>query len=180
MDQDRVCSGLRIGLRSFQGLILPPARNQGFRAGNDHEVRHGLRRLRSFDFSTVFVDRNQLAANACVKTAALRIHVVFNANGGDAGPFAVVHRAHDVQRVSVTRVAIRDHRNVHGCGNVTLDFELLAGRDEAGVGNAFQGRGNRKSARPHPVKPGLFDQTGAQRVVGAHDLERSRPLEGFS
>src|SRR5690242_11107416 len=178
MDQYGVGSRFGIGLRTLQGFLLTPTGNQRFRAGDHHEVRHRLGRLRGFDFSAMFFNWNQLTADTGVKTATLRVDVVLDADGGDTGPFTVVDGAHDIQRIAVSRIAIGDNGDAHRFGDVALNFELLAGRDEAGVWNAFQRGRNGETAGPDPVEASTFDQAGAQRVMCADDFKSSRFPEG--
>ena len=97
-----------------------------------------MRGLGGFDFSAMFLDRNKFPPNACVKAASFRVHIVFNADGSDAGSFPVVDGPHDVERISISGVAIGDHGNTDGVHDVALDFQLFAGGDEAGIRNTLQ------------------------------------------
>src|SRR5262249_10101754 len=145
-----------------------------------HEVRHRLSRLGRFDLPAVLFDRNQLPADAGVKTAAFRVYVVLDADGGDPGPLTVVHGAHDIQRIAVSGIAIGDDRDIHCVGDVALNLKLFAGCDEAGVRNALERGRNGEAACPDAVEAGAFDQAGTQRVVSADNFKRSRFLERSS
>src|SRR5215467_6500745 len=180
MNQDGVSSGFGIGLCPLQRFVLSPPGDQRLCAGDHQEVRHSLSRLGRFDLPAVLFDRNQLPADAGVKTAALRVYVVLDANGGDSGPLTVVDGAHDIQRIAVSGIAIGDDRDIHSLGDVALNLELFAGCDEAGVRNALERGRNGEAACPDTVEAGAFDQTGTQRVVSADNFKRSRSLERSS
>ncbi len=121
VDQDRVSSCVGIGLGSLERFVLAPAGDKGFCSSNDDELGENLRGLRCPDLAAVFFDWNQFSTDPCVETAALRVDVVLDANSGYASSFPVVDGAHDVQRISVPRVAIGDDGNRDSLRNVALD-----------------------------------------------------------
>src|SRR5207247_7678200 len=106
----------------------------------------------------MFVDGDQLAADARIEAAPLWKHVVLDTDRGDPGPFVVRDGAHDIQRVPVAGVAVGDNRNADGFDHVPFDVELLGQGDEAGVGNALERGGNAEPARPNGVEACFLDQ----------------------
>src|SRR2546430_10063763 len=62
-----------------------------------------------------------------------------------------------------------------GFDDVLRDLQLLRHREEAAVGNALERRRDAEAGSPDRVEPGLFDQLGAERVVGADRLDDPRP-----
>ena len=128
----------------------------------------------------MFLQRDQFTPDAGIETTAFWIDIVLDADRGDSGAFLVVDGAHDVQGVAVPRVAIRDNRNADRFGDVPFDFELLAGRDKACVGNAFQRCGNRKTAGPNGVESSSLDQFGTEGIMGADGLDNAWSSEQLS
>ena len=101
----------------------------------------------------MFFNRNQLTADTGVKTAAFRVDIVFDADGGDSGSFTVVHRAHDVQCIAVTCITIGNDRDVHGVGDVAFNFQLFAGMIKLASGMHFSEAEMAKPLAQTPSKP---------------------------
>jgi len=57
--------------------------------------------------------------------------------------------------------------------DVTLDVELLAGDNEAGVGNAFQGSQNGKTTGSDAIEACALDEARTQCIVGTDELQRT-------
>src|SRR5438445_639431 len=68
-----------------------------------------------------------------------------------------------------------DDRDTYGFDDVLRDLQLLRHREEAAVGNALERRRDAEAGSPDRVETGLFDQLGAERVVGADRLDDPRP-----
>ena len=81
--------------------------------------------LGSLDFSAMFVNGNQFAADPRVETTSLWEDVIFNANSGNAGSFMVVHRTHDIQGIPIPRITVRDNGNRDRFGHVTFNTHLF-------------------------------------------------------
>ena len=180
MNQYGIGTGLRIGLGAFQRLLLTPTGNQGFGASDDHEIGHRLCRFGSLNLPAMFIDGDQLPADAGVKTAPLGIDVILNADRSNTRSLTIVDGAHDVQGIAVPGVAIRNNGDGHRFRNVAFHLELLTRCDETRVGNALQRGRNGEPTGPHAVEAGPLDQPGAERVMSPDDLQGSRLFQGCS
>ena len=56
---------------------------------------------------------------AFVVVHTLRKHLVFNVHGGGPGLLQDLHRAHDMNCISVARASIDHDRNIHGSGHAS-------------------------------------------------------------
>src|SRR5206468_12461137 len=63
----------------------------------------------------------------------------------------------------------------YGFDDVLRAFQLLRHREQAAVGNALERRRDAEAGSPDRVEPGLLDQLGAERVMGADRLDDPRP-----
>ena len=116
---------------------------------------------------------NQFLLNTRAETAAFWICFIFRADCSRTGSRTVIDSPHDAQRVPISGVAVGDRRKAHSLHDVTLDVELLAGGNEAGVGNTFQGSQDRKATGPVAIEACTLDQVSTQWVVGTDDRQRT-------
>ena len=81
-----------------------------------------------------------------------------------------LHGTPDVERVAIAGIAVGDDRDAHRLDDISLDGELFAGIDEAGVGDAFHRGRNGKAAGPDAVEACALDQPCAQGIVGTDNF----------
>ena len=137
---------------------------------DDHEVLVPAGVGRGLDLLDHLLRRDHLAAEHV--PAPLGEDLVLELDGADAGPLVLADRAADVQRVAVAGVAVRQHRDVDGLGDVAGVLDHLVHRQEADVGLAEDAGRGAVAGHVDGVEPGHLDHLGAQYVVGARRHEQ--------
>ena len=91
--------------------------------------------LRGLQLPGELLDSGEFLATAGKKAVVLGELLVLHADGGDAGSLEQLHRIGDVVRIPVSRVAVRDDRNVDRLVHCPCSVEVLAHRNKTRVRN---------------------------------------------
>ena len=110
VDHDAVGTGGHVGVAAFQGVVHGLASDQGFAAGNHHEVFSDLGVLARTDLGAETFDGVlRLDGVGSEERVLLESHLVLDDHRGDAESFERAHREAEVFHLSA-RVAVEDDR----------------------------------------------------------------------
>ncbi len=102
--------------------------------------------------------------------------LVLDMDGAGAGLLEGPHHVHHIRGLAVARVAVHQHRQARGAGDLADEEAHLVDRDDPEVGQAHRGR-HRRAGEIERLETGRLGLQRGHPVVGARHLQDSRPFQ---
>ena len=164
LHEEDVGAGLAVAAGTLQRRVQALHRAR-VGAGDDEEVRALARGDRGGHLGRHLAGADELLA---LHVPALLGHdLVLEMDGGDAGRLVLVDRADHVERIAVSRVGVRDHRDPDRLCDPPRVVNHLREGEQSNVGPAQPPRGGPEPGHIDRGKARLLDEPRAERVIAA-------------
>ncbi len=168
LDEQHVGAGLAVHLHALDGAVEAFDRD-GVGARHDQGLARVAGIHRGADFSAHLGGRDQRLA--VEMAAALGKVLVLELDRGGAGALELAHGAHDVERIAVAGVGIDHEMRIDAVADQRQRLRHLGHGDEADVGPAEPGVGDRGAGDIERREARLRGDQRGERIVhaGRHD-----------